>query len=95
MTERKAELDAENAGANDKREAKNFFETKLFGFRRLGENEKLSPEDQAEVKKVYADGETWLNANQDAEGQVYKDKVAEYQKITDPIEAKSKVEIPQ
>ena len=45
MTERKAELDAENAGANDKREAKNFFETKLFGFRRLAENEKLSPED--------------------------------------------------
>jgi len=45
MTERKAELDAENAGANDKVIAKNFFETKLFGFRRLGENEKLPPED--------------------------------------------------
>ena len=44
---------------------------------------------------MYDDGEVWFGANPDAEGQVYKDKVAEYEAITIQIEDKIKLKVPK
>ena len=44
---------------------------------------------------MFEDGEAWFGKNPDADGQVYKDKIAEYEAITIQIEAKCKVEVPK